>query len=160
MKIIHILFTAVFVVLVGSCASVIDKTNLSIEIVSQNEENGALEVDSLSKVFIFQGDTASLSVVSFEQAEQGTITSKLNGATSEHFAQGVYDSASESFRIEQIPQGDWVAVVCDQINNIYYYRNYETTVNLESLYLQLVVRPYVFGVEMLVDNQSPWIGKK
>ena len=152
------LFVAFFVNV--SCADVLETTVIHIEPLEIVTELGDTTVNTNTIAYLFKADTLSYAIESYEDAVNGVITNKLTSAKENYFEEAVYDETINSLQFNETMDRLVLGVVCDTATKVYYYRNIETDINLEDLYLRLIVKQYVFADKPdTTDINLPWKGR-
>lgn len=108
--------------------------------------------------YLFDADTTTSFFESYENAADGIMTLKSNKSK--------IKAKYKSIQLEKYIEFPitinrlLVGVACDTLKKIYYYRNIVTDINIENIYIELIMQPYLFKPDIVnLVNQKSWIGQ-
>lgn len=142
-----------------SCAKIVDQTNIIIDTKIQIEEFTEIAQNPNVVSFLFIADTTTHYFKSYIEALSGKVSLRDSEGTLDFFAKGVYDKEIERLVYDGVKERETLCVICDTVNEIYYYRNIKVVPNLINLYLPLTMKMYAFKNGQNTVKEGVWVGK-
>ena len=143
-----------------SCAEFTETTTIQVKSFQIKALDGDTLVNPNIVAYLFKADTATHMFESYQDAANGIITNRYTLEKEKAVQVATYNELDNQIMFDETSMRMTVGVVCDTQSKIYYYRNIITNTNLSDLYLQVIMKQYIFATNPdTIDVYMSWEGK-